>query len=73
MEALTMANFKIIIYKEQASTHGLMVGNITDNGRTIKWKAMVNSIFLMGGYTLVNIWPIKNMDTEYSRGRTIDK
>jgi len=73
MEALTMANFKIIIYKEQASTHGLMVGNITDNGRTIKWKAMVNSIFPMGGYTLVNIWPIKNMDTEYSRGRTIDK
>ena len=73
MEALTMANFKIIKHKEQVSTPGLMVGNITDNGRTIKWKAMVNSIFPMGGYTLVNIWPIKNMDTEYSRGRTIDK
>jgi len=51
MEALTMANFKIIIYKEQVSTPGLMVENITDNGRMIKWKAMVNSTFPMGGYT----------------------
>lgn len=51
MEALTMANFKIIKHKEQVSTPGLMVGNITDNGRMIKWRVMVNSTFPMGGYT----------------------
>ena len=47
MEVLTMANFKIIIYKVREFIPGSMVENIMESGEIIRWKVMVSSIFQM--------------------------
>ena len=63
-----MENLEIIIYKEKASTHGIMEGLTKDIGQTTKWKGTAYLLGPMVEFTKVNTLTIRRKARGFSPG-----
>jgi len=72
MDLHTSGSSSRTISKEEDATIGRMEGNITVNGKTIKWKDMVFSHGRMEGNMKETIRMIRNMDMVSSNGLIVN-